>query len=99
MNFYLRFILDDYRIADLGQEITAQSEELRAEQRPLVKPGQGDWAGHQLPPRVVPGLRPGGGQWEVGEKELRRLRQEVVVSQGRGVATLVTELALIHNNK
>ena len=93
MNFNFCFVFSKDGSADLCEKVTAEGEELRSEERAPVEPGQGDGAGHQLPPGVVPGLRPGGGQGEVGVEELRWLRQEVVVSQGRGVATLITVLA------
>ena len=93
MNFYFRLVLSEDGSADLGDEVAAQGKEFGAEERPPVEPGQGDGAGHQLPPGVVPGVRPGGGQGEVGVEELLRLRQEIVVSQGRGVATLINILA------
>ena len=97
MNFYFCFVLCENWSADLCEEITAKCEELRAKERAPVEPGQGYRAGHQLPPGVVPGLRPGGGHREVGVEELRRLCQEVVISQGRGVATLITELSCSQN--
>ena len=93
MDFNFCFVFCKDGSADLCEKVTAEGEELRSEERAPVEPGQGDGAGHQLPPGVVPGLCPGGGQGEVGVEELLWLRQEVVVSQGRGVATLITVLA------
>ena len=55
--------------------------------------GEGDGCGHQLPVLAVGVLDAGAGGGVVRVQELRRLRQEVVVRQGRGVACGLAILA------